>query len=94
MQTKFRPGQIVFTPGAIKAMGDVEEGYARLSKMIVRHLTGDWGEMCDEDKAENERGLQEQLRLMSSYNLSDDVKIWIITEWDRSYTTILLPNEY
>lgn len=59
------------------------------------HMQGDWGIVGDEDKASNDEGLtpENQDRLLSAYMVGD-VKIWIITEWDRSVTTILLPDEY
>ena len=61
---------------------------------MLRHLSGDWGEVDEHDRQENESGLRNQFRLMSVYTLRTGVKIWIITEADRSATTILLPEEY
>ena len=74
-----------------------DAGFMRF--MIVslnRHINGDWDNMCDEDKAANEEALADGLRLMSVYKRMDhpDDTIWIITEADRSATTILLPSEY
>jgi hypothetical protein len=60
---------------------------------IMRHALGDWGDLCEEDKKENEYSLQHELRLMSAYE-ENGTKFWIITEADRSCTTILLPEEY
>jgi len=57
-------------------------------------VTGDWGDLEDEDKKENELFVKEGLRILSAYNLETGVKVWVITEWDRSVTTILLPEEY
>ena len=92
---KFEPGNVQSTPGVNAKLKDV--GFMRF--MIVslnRHINGDWGNMCDEDKAANEEALADGLRLMSVYKRMDhpDDTIWIITEADRSATTILLPSEY
>jgi len=59
-----------------------------------RHIQGDWGDICDEDRKMNEEALISGYRLMSVYDVTADLKIWIITEADRSVTTILLPEEY
>jgi hypothetical protein len=59
-----------------------------------RHMQGDWGDICNEDRQLNEDALISGYRLMSVYNISTELKIWIITEADRSVTTILLPEEY
>jgi hypothetical protein len=61
---------------------------------LFRHLAGDWGELSPEDTAENELSLREGFRLLSAYSLRDGTRIWVITESDRSATTILLPDEY
>lgn len=92
---KFEPGNVHSTPGVNAKLDDA--GFMRF--MIVslnRHINGDWGNMCDEDKATNEEALVDGLRLMSVYKRMDhpDDTIWIITEADRSATTILLPDEY
>ena len=63
-------------------------------ELLVRHVTGDWGELPDEDREENERSVDQGLRVFSAYRLQTGVKVWVITEWDRSVTTILLPEEY
>ena len=57
-------------------------------------MTGDWGDLEDEDKKENELSVKEGFRILSAYKLETDVKVWVITEWDRSVTTFLLPSEY
>lgn len=85
----FNPGRIVATPGALEATT-----HSYLAKCLKRHLQGDWGDMCFEDKAANDLALKEGSRLMSSYPINGDDKLWIITEWDRSVTTFLLPSEY
>ena len=91
MTPKFLLGMIVVTPGAEDAFYRNEVGYR---PFLMRHQSGDWGIMDDEDKATNEDALLHEARLFSAYLLEDDTKIWIITEWDRSVTTILLPDEY
>ncbi len=77
------------TPGAIEAVTDVE-----MSLAIARHLQGDWGELDDEDKQANDEALKAGSRLLSAYRTKSGTKFWIITEADRSATTVLLPNEY
>jgi hypothetical protein len=88
----FLPGQVVATPGALEAIqASGEPAY----DFLMRHLTGDWGELSDTDKAENELSVREGFRILSAYTLSSDgTKFWIITEADRSVTTFLLPDEY
>jgi hypothetical protein len=86
---KFRLGQLVGTPGAMRAVSRLEAGDA-----IARHVSGDWGELCEEDRAENEFGLAHSGRLFSVYYTENGTKFWVITESDRSVTTLLLPEEY
>jgi hypothetical protein len=88
---KFEPGQIVSTPGALRAM---EEAGDNPASFLLRHLSGDWGEVDADDARENEFALHNALRLLSAYRLNNGTKIWIITEADRSITTFLLPDEY
>lgn len=90
-QTKFQPGQIVSTPGALEAM---EEHQCSPLSLLARHLSGDWGTVCAEDAAMNEEALQYGSRVLSSYQIAPKVTIWLITEADRSVTTFLLPSEY
>lgn len=87
----FPLGHMVATPGALAALIEAEEIPLTF---LQRHARGDWGEMPPEDVKENELSLREGFRLMSAYTLKSGVKIWVITEWDRSVTTILLPSEY
>ena len=90
MPLRFHFGAIRITPGAEAAL-TVEQA----KDLFMRHVRCDWGDMDDEDKAANDRALREGGRLMSQYKLADDcVIIWIITEADRSATTLLLPDEY
>ena len=88
---KFPLGQVVATPGALQAFG--ASGNTP-QEFLDRHVSGDWGELDKEDVAENDLSLKEGLRILSAYHLRDGTKIWIITEADRSSTSILLPDEY
>ena len=87
----FPLGQLVATPGAIQAMAAAGQEPAAL---ISRHRRGDWGDLGQDDKRANDRALIEGDRVLSAYILPDRTKLWIITEADRSATTILLPEEY
>jgi hypothetical protein len=86
---QFHPGRLVITPGALAAVPQPELLYA-----LTRHLQGDWGECCPEDRAANDTALAIGERLLSVYTTADQVRFWIITERDRSATTFLLPEEY
>jgi hypothetical protein len=86
----FPLGQVVAPPGALEAL---QAGQSPLD-VITRHVQGDWGDVCEHDRTENERSLREGFRLMSVYTLKNGEKLWIITEADRSATTLLLPHEY
>ena len=83
-------GRLVATPGALKVLS--EAGEDPLS-YLARHASGDWGELDDNDRRENERSLRHGWRILSSYPVGEKV-IWVITEADRSVTTILLPEDY
>lgn len=86
---KFDPGRIVATPGVLKIVhGD------DLTEALNRHLRGDWGDLCDEDKATNDYSFRQGGRLVSEYQTKDKIRFWIITEADRSLTTFLLPEDY
>jgi hypothetical protein len=87
----FTLGRVVSTPGALEAMAKANTNGMML---LLRHATGDWGEVCEEDAKENELSVREGFRILSAYTLSTGVKVWIITEADRSATTFLLPEEY
>lgn len=88
---KFSPGQIVATPGALAAM---EEHQCQPLTLLARHIAGDWGVLPAEDAQLNDEALKSEGRLLSSYPLGGDTRIWVITEWDRLVTTFLLPSEY
>lgn len=87
--TKFPLGRLVATRNAASQLSPADVAVA-----VGRHSSGDWGEVCEEDQASNEEALVEGLRLMSVYTGSSGIKFWIITEWDRSITTVLLPEDY
>jgi hypothetical protein len=83
-------GKVVATPGALKLLG---KSGGHPFDYLARHATGDWGELCTFDRRQNEIALREGLRVLSSYDVLAG-RIWIITEADRSVTTILLPEDY
>lgn len=93
----FDLGQILATPGAIAALGP-----SQVFDYLGRHQLGDWGSVCPEDKATNDEAVREGFRILSAYPINPDRPcagygencVWIITESDRSVTTLLLPDEY
>lgn len=87
----FDLGQVVGTPGALQALTKAGQDPTEL---LARHVTGDWGDLCEEDVAENRLSVEQGYRILSSYELETGEKIWLITEADRSATTFLLPGEY
>ena len=89
--TKFELGQLVATPGALAAL---EESGESPGAFLTRHAAGDWGDLSEEDRKENEFSSAHGFRLLSSYCLRNGTKLWIISEADRSATTLLLPDEY
>ena len=91
---KFDPGKLVMTYGVYELTLETDAFARHVQLSVTRHLAGDWGDLCDEDRVANEQALTEGGRLFSSYTQEGDQKIWIITEWDRSVTTVLLPEEY
>ena len=88
---RFPLGRIVATPGALAAL---EEAGEIPDTFLKRHVTGDWGEVDEHDRQENEFSVAHGFRLLSAYTVTNGTKLWIITEADRSATTILLPSEY
>ena len=86
---RFRLGHIVSTPNALSQLTheDILMG-------IRRHQSGDWGDLDTEDKAANDRALVERTRILSVYRSALGVKFWLITEADRSVTTVLMPEDY
>lgn len=86
---KFPLGQVVATTRAMFSIPSHE-----MLKGLARHSQGDWGDVCPEDQAENEFSLEKGFRLLSAYHTAQGLKFWIITEGNRSATTILLPDDY
>ena len=87
---RFPLGQIVATPGALAAIAEAQ--HAPL-EFISRHVVGDWGDVDEDDRRENEHSLVQGCRLLSAYTLSNGTRLWVMTEADRSSTTLLLPSE-
>jgi hypothetical protein len=83
-------GKVVVTPGALKLLSEMG---AHPFDLLARHATGDWRELCAFDRRQNEIALRDGYRVLSSYPVGREC-VWIITEADRSITTILLPEEY
>ena len=89
MAGRFSLGRLFITS---HAQGLIHQ--ADITKALIRHQHGDWGDLCQEDKAENELSVQEGFRILSSYHDRNEIKFWVITEADRSTTTVLLPDDY
>jgi hypothetical protein len=87
----FSLGQIVATPGALEALASSGQSPADFLK---RHVGGDWGDVCSEDAKLNDDAVNIGERLLSSFCTKQGVKLWVITEADRSSTCLLLPEEY
>lgn len=85
----FMLGQIVATRNALESLDNQD-----MLVCLGRHSKGDWGDLCPEDKALNDLAVVDEGRILSSYKDKAGTKFWIITEWDRSVTTILLPEDY
>jgi hypothetical protein len=89
---RFPTGRLLLTAGVDDL---VRQGRLNPSPYLSRHLNGDWGDLSDNDRQQNDEALKSgEDRLFSSYQVAPDLKLWIITEWDRSVTTLLLPSEY
>lgn len=86
---KFRLGRIVATPNALSQLTQEE-----ILTGIQRHQAGDWGDVCADDKQANDQALVERTRILSAYHAANGTKFWIITEADRSSSTVLLPEDY
>jgi hypothetical protein len=90
-RARFELGRLMATSGALEA---IERNTADALALLARHVRGDWGALDDDDKAENELSVKQGFRILSAYHLADGTKLWVITEADRSVTTLLLPDEY
>lgn len=87
----FPLGQTVITPSALAALA--ERGIPPV-QFLARHAQGDWGDLTPEDRRRNQEALRDGARLLSSYQVAVDLRIWVITEADRSSTCVLLPEDY
>lgn len=94
MTVSFALGRLLQTRGVNDLMVENENFCKFVAQSMARHIKGDWGDLCAEDKQENEFSLKAGFRLLSAYEAEGLPKIWIITEADRSATTILFPDEY
>jgi hypothetical protein len=100
--SKIGASQVVFTQQTHPIVTESKEAMLFVGQCLLRHRSGDWGDLCEEDKFTNDHALMNEGRLLSSYNVPKELiedfdfedKIWIITEWDFSLTTILFPGEY
>lgn len=88
---RFKLGHVLATPAAVDVLNQ-----ARVSiiDLLIRHVRGDWGDLPESDRQQNELSVEAGLRILSSYILPNGQTVWIITEWDRSATTFLLPSDY
>jgi hypothetical protein len=87
--TKFPSGKIVITPNAMNTLSPRD-----VQAALARHFSGDWGDVDQRDQKDNALSLLKGYRLFSAYHAADGAKFWIITEADRSATTVLLPDDY
>jgi hypothetical protein len=98
-KAKFYEGKVAVTQGIGNARLDNDPFFRFIKKCLNRHISGDWGNCCKEDRETNDDALKNDARLFSVYKIPKTLgvrkeKIWIITEADRSSTTILFPSEY
>lgn len=92
LKPRFNSGQIVMTIGVNEL---VRQGALNPAPYLRRHLGGDWGDLSDNDRRLNNAALKSGMkRMFSSYKVTPEHTLWIITEWDRSLTTLMLPSEY
>jgi len=92
----FPLGRIVMTANLQYRLQEAnpESWEKELHQIITRHASGDWGDLDQEDKRENQLSLERGFRIFSAYNTAKDIRVWVITEADRSCTTALLPQDY
>ncbi len=91
MQPPFQLGQTVATPAALETLRRLN---IEPSTLLDRHLDCDWSDMAEEDQQSNRAALTNGERIFSSFIVGQSTKVWVITEWDRSITTLLLPSDY
>ncbi len=92
----FPLGRIVMTTNLQGQLQETDSAgwEEELQGLIRRHVTGDWGDLDQEDRQENQLSLEKGFRIFSAYNTDAGIRLYIITEADRSYTTCLLPSDY
>jgi len=90
----FDLGKLLLSQGVNDLVADNGEFARHVLGCLWRHAKGDWGDLCEGDKRENELAVREGLRILSAYESWEFPKLWIITEADRSVTTVLFPDEY
>ena len=88
---RFPLGQVVATPGALDALAEAGQ---LPQEFLYRHSAGDWGDVDEHDREANNEAVREGQRILSAYSTKTGTRLWVITEWDRSVSTILLPSEY
>jgi hypothetical protein len=91
---KVQLAALMMTPGVQSLIAEDRHAAKDIATALRRHANGDWGDVCQEDKNLNDEAVTRGMRVLSAYNVTGGTKIWIITEADRSITTILFPNEY
>jgi hypothetical protein len=87
----FALGRAVATPNALRVL---EAHGVRPATLLRRHVRGDWGELSGADAAANREALEHGGRIFSSYRIGEDLTVWVVTEADRSVTTVTLPEDY
>lgn len=90
---KFELGQTVMTRSVSHFMKENNFGNQDIAELLHKHETGDWGIVSEADKQSNDEAVQDGERILSAYMLGDQ-KLWVITEWNRSVTTVLFPDDY
>lgn len=97
MQPKFDLGNVVITQGTAQAMASFENSAKKFAELLVRHATGDWGELDESDKRINDRAVTDGNMILSQYRINDETVFWIISdpadEAGQRVTTVLLPEE-
>lgn len=91
IQSRLPLGRLLATPGALEVL---ETSGVTIFSLVNRHARHDWGDLCDDDRRQNNMAATSGQRVLSSYLLPNKRTVWIITEWDRSATTVLLPDDY
>lgn len=97
MNAAFSIGQLIITQGIADQIKESRDFAEFVRKALHRYIFGDWGDLCEDDKKQNDAAIaNNDDRILAAYILPEhpEWKIWIITEWDRSVTTILFPREY